>query len=238
MKISSILAVLLTLKNHRISMAFASSVHIFNSENESVLRKGSLGAPQLSVFCWRNKIPTLGTFWSVVLLNINISKSAEFKTHFGETYQEVEFLADTDAVFWFLSQPQRPSQSIILSPFLSSCLGITSDSHFILDCSLVHFDTPSFLLTLLGAFVFSSCKYLSTFNIVLSTSRHIILWFCPWLLLAGKISKKYKLLALTSGGLKSLSIYLSVFAWHEIYNLKRIGKKLKDSSNAIYILMT
>ena len=53
----------------------------------------------------------------------------------------------------------------------------------------------------------------------------------------GKISKKYKLLALTSGGLKSLSIYLSAFAWHEIYNLKRIGK-LKDSSNAIYIFMT
>ena len=51
MKISSILAVILTLKNHRISMAFASSVHIFSSENESVLRKGSLGAPQLSVFC-------------------------------------------------------------------------------------------------------------------------------------------------------------------------------------------
>ena len=228
MKISSILAVIITLKNHRISMAFASSVHIFSSENESVLRKGSLGAPQLSVFCWRNQIPTPDTFWSVVLLNINISKTAEFKTHFGETSEEVEFLSDTDAVFWFFSEPERPSQTIILSPFLSSCLGITSDALFILDCSLVHIDIPSLLLTLLGTFVFSYCKFLSTFNIVSSVSKYIILGFCSWVLLAGKISRKYKLSALTSGGLKSLSVYRSVFAFHEIYNLEIMGK-LKES---------
>ena len=234
MKISSILAVILTLRNHRISVAFASSVHIFSAENESVLRKDSLGAPQLSVFCWRNKIPTLSTFWSVVLLNINISKSAEFKTHFGETSEEVEFLADTDAVFWFFSEPERPSQTMILNPFLSSCLGITSDAPFILDCSLVHIDIPSLLITLLGTFVFSHCKFLSKFNIVASSSKHIIIGFCPWVLLAGKISRKYRFSALASGGLKSFTVYLSVFAWHEIYNLERIGK-LKDSFVAIFM---
>ena len=224
MKISTILAVILILKNPRISMTFASSVQNFSSGNESFLRKGSLGAPQLSVFCWRNQIPTLGKFWTILHLNINISQSAEFRTHFGETYEEVEFLADTEAVFWFLSEPTRPSTTIILSPFLSSCLGITSDSSFILDSSLVHFDVPSFLLTLLGTFVFFRCSFLSTSIIVASTSRNVIRGVFSWVLVAGKISKKYKLSGLTSVGLRSLSLYLTFFAWYGIYNFDRLGE--------------
>ena len=224
MKISTILAVILIMKNSRISNTFASSVHNFISGSESVLRKGFLGAPQLSIFCWRNQIPTLDKFWTIVLLNINISQSAEFKTHLGETYEGVEFLADTDAVFWYLRDPPKPSNTIILSPFLSSCVGVTSDSSYILDCSLIHFDIPSFLLTLLGTLVFFRSKYLSSYTIVESTSSLIIRGLCSLLLIAGQITQKYKLSALTSAGLKSLSLYLSVFAWYEIYNFERLGK--------------
>ena len=206
-------------------MTFASSVRNFSSGNESFLKKGSLGAPQLSVFCWRNQIPTLDKFWTIVNLNINISQLAKFKAHFGETYEEVEFLADTEAVFWFLSEPTRPSTTIILSPFLSSCLGITSDSSFILDCSLVHFDIPSFLLTLLGTFVFFCCNFLSTSTIFASTSRKVIRGVFSWVLVAGKISRKHKLSRFTSVGLHSLSLYLSIFAWYGIYNFERLGEK-------------
>ena len=224
MKISTILAVILIMKNPRISNTFASSVHNFSSGNESVLKKGFLGAPQLSIFCWRNQIPTLDKFWTIVLLNINISQSAEFKTHLGETYEGVEFLADTDAVFWYLRDPPKPSNTIILSPFLSSCVGVTSDSSYILDCSLIHFDIPSFLLTLLGTLVFFRSKYLSSYTIVESTSSLIIRGLCSLLLIAGPISQNHKLSALTSVGLKSLSLYLSVFALYEIYNFERLGK--------------
>ena len=216
-------------------MTFASSVQNLSSGNESFLRKGSIGAPQLYIFCWRNQIPTLDKFWTIVHVNINISQSAEFKTHFGETYEEVEFLADTEAVFWFLSEPTRPSTTIILSPFLSSCLGITSDSSFILDCSLVHFDIPSFLLTLFGIFVFFCSNFLSTYTLVASTSRNVIRGVFSWVLVAGKISNKHKLSSFTSVGLKSLSLYLTFFAWYGIYNFDRLGGRNVNNRYKFYL---
>ena len=221
MKISTILAVILNLNDPRSSMAFATSVHNFTSGNESILRKGSLGAPQLSVFCWRNQNPTLDKFWSIVILNFNISNSAEFKTHFGETYEEVEFIADTDAVFWFLREPPRQSNTITLSPFLTSCVGVTSDSPYVLDCRHVHFDILSFFLTLIGIFFYLQCNFFSRIQIIYITSSLFIQVFCSWLLLTSRISRNINWTTIISAGLKGLSMYLTIFVWYELYKFER-----------------
>ena len=75
-----LMTVILVTLDLRPSQGVSQFVHnLTSSGNESILRKGSLGAPTQSVFCWRKQVPSLGKFWSSITLNINISKTADLK---------------------------------------------------------------------------------------------------------------------------------------------------------------
>ena len=80
MESSILLAVIIVTLDLTYSHGVLQFVHnLTSSGNESIMRKGSFGAPTQSVFCWRKQAPTLGKFWSSITLNINISETADLK---------------------------------------------------------------------------------------------------------------------------------------------------------------
>lgn len=82
MKSSLILPVIFVIVDLKICQCVDQFVHnLTSSGNESILRKGSLGAPIQSVFCWRKQVPTLGKFWSSITLNINITETEALKVN-------------------------------------------------------------------------------------------------------------------------------------------------------------
>ena len=190
-------------------------IHNFTSGNESVLRRGSLGAPLVSVFCWRGRAPALARFWSSVTLHINIS--GDYSVHAADTAEEVEMAAAGAAVFWFLAEQSPPPRWISLNPFVSRCVGVTSDRGFSLDCRYNTVDPLALLTSALGVLVFTRSRALSRIKLIRQVLTLVTKTICCPLLISEHLRLKLSLSPLLYVPQHAFSAYVMLFSGYQVY---------------------
>ena len=191
-------------------------IHNFTSGNESVLRRGSLGAPLVSVFCWRGRAPALARIWSSVTLHINIS-GRDYSVHAADTAEEVEMAAAGAAVFWFLAEQSPPPRWISLNPFVSRCVGVTSDRGFSLDCRYNTVDPLALLTSALGVLVFTRSRALSRIKLIRHVLSLVTKTICCPLLISEHLRLKFSLSPLLYVPQHAFSAYVMLFSGYQVY---------------------
>ena len=201
------------------SLGLTDSVHNFTSEgNESVLRRGYLGAPTLSVFCWSGHSPSLGKFWSSVTLTIHAADDdTDYKVYHGVDAEDVQFQASRDSVFWFMTAPRLiVPDTLQISPFISSCVGVISDSDYVLSCSYDHCDPLSLFLTILGIIIFintdSSLSPWTQFIVKIPTHLFLSSYF-----ITSDLCRRMNLSRISTFILKCSSILMMTVTWMQLY---------------------
>ena len=217
MKISLLTAVITILKclSSCSGNSLHDHIHNFTSGNESVLRRGSLGAPLVSVFCWRGRAPALARFWSSVTLHINIS--GDYSVHAADTAEEVEMAAAGAAVFWFLAEQSPPPRWISLNPFVSRCVGVTSDRGFSLDCRYNTVDPLALLTSALGVLVFTRSRALSRTKLIRDVLTLVTKTICCPLLISDHLRLKLSLSPLLYVPQHAFSAYVMLFSGYQVY---------------------
>ena len=147
----------------------------FTTGRESFLIRGSIGAPLTNIFCWKEKVATLGRFWESVSIEIVTEESEETKVHFGKNVETVEEEAALDAVFWFQSSPSLIRGKIVrTSPFRKFCIAVTTSETYHVTGHLYNVDVSLLALSLAGLALFSSSTYLARLRSVACVSSLMI----------------------------------------------------------------
>ena len=147
----------------------------FTTGRESFLIRGSIGAPLTNIFCWKEKVATLGRFWESVIIEIVTEESEETKVHFGKNVETVEEEAALDAVFWFQSSPSLIRGKIVrTSPFRKFCMAVTTSETYHVTGHLYNVDVGLLSLSLTGLALFSSSTYLARVRPVACVSSLMI----------------------------------------------------------------
>lgn len=176
----------------------------------------------LSVFCWRKQAPSLGKTWASVTVSIT-SQEEEYKVYQGSSPGDVQIEATIDSVFWFLTpQPRRliVPDTVQLSPFHNSCVGILSDHDYIVSSSYDYYDPWSIFLTLLGLTIINRSNQLSSSTPVAVSFKILLSAIFSSIFLSGVVVLTKKTLtpkSLPSTIFCSIATSIQVMFWIQLY---------------------